>query len=249
MDEILLTASTTTYYRYALADVAGSETKPDATPGNYRELMDLLKRYCFVPQRMFGARCNHFQEVHAITRILGRKRREFEGITVCQVSTVLWHIFMDTRHSFTTMVDVSGSLPSESNLRVARGMIETTIIPEQVNVPYEQLLRGVDEGVGNGGTEAGGQDSFEPARAPSTADAPVGQRNFNRVPGPIKTALVAGARTKYPALRVLADLTVAATPLLRYTAVKIGSTGACLDMHALSGILQRRRMHLQTSGR
>jgi hypothetical protein len=98
-----------------LADVAGSETTPDATPPNYRELMDLLKCYCFVLQRMFGARCNHFQEVRAITRILGRKRREFQGITARQVSTVLWHIFMDAHHFFSTMVDLSGSLP-ESNL-------------------------------------------------------------------------------------------------------------------------------------
>jgi hypothetical protein len=95
-------------------------------------------------------------------------------------------------------------------------------------VPYEQLLRGVDKGVGNGGMEAGGQDSFEPARAPSAADTPVGQRNFNRVPGPIKTAL-AGARAKYLAALRVADFMAAATPPLWYTDVKIGPTGACLD--------------------
>jgi hypothetical protein len=43
-----------------LADVAGSETTPDATPKTYWELMDVLKCYCFLLQRMFGARCNHF---------------------------------------------------------------------------------------------------------------------------------------------------------------------------------------------
>jgi hypothetical protein len=81
---------------------------------------------------MFGARSNHFQEVRAITRILGQKRREFEGIMARQVWTVLWHIFMDARHFFSTMVDLSGSLP-KSNLRIARGMIKTTMIPEQVS--------------------------------------------------------------------------------------------------------------------
>jgi hypothetical protein len=60
-----------------LDEVTGAETTPDATPRNYRKLMDVLKCYCFLLQRMFGARCNHFREVRAITRILGRKRREF----------------------------------------------------------------------------------------------------------------------------------------------------------------------------
>jgi hypothetical protein len=124
-----------------LDEVTGAETTPDATPRNYRELMDLLKCYCFVLQRMLGARCNHFREVRAITRVLGQKRQEFDGITARQVATVLWHIFMDARHFFSTSVDLSGSLP-ESNLRVARGMIETAMIPGQVKVPYKQLLFG-----------------------------------------------------------------------------------------------------------
>jgi hypothetical protein len=83
-------------------------------------------------------------------------------------------------------IDLSGS-PPESNLRVARGMIETTMIPEQVNVPYGQLLTGVgDEDAGG----AGGQESFEqPYNSGAGGDAPVGQRTFSRVPGAIKTAL------------------------------------------------------------
>jgi hypothetical protein len=147
-----------------LDEVTGAETTPDATPRNYRELVDVLKCYCFVLQRMLGARCNHFREVlRAITRVLGQKRQEeFDGITARQVATVLWHIFMDARHFFSTSVDLSGSLP-ESNLRVARGMIETTMIPKQVNVPYEQLYclaprhqRKNESGGGGRGT--GGQD-------------------------------------------------------------------------------------------
>jgi hypothetical protein len=123
---------------------------------------------------------------------------------------VLWHIFMDAYQFFSTTVDLSESLP-ESDLRVARRMIETTMISEHVNVPYEQLLREVSKGVRNDGVEAGGQDSFEPARAPGAADAPAGQRNFNRVPRPIKMTLT-GARAKNPALVWVADLMAAVTP-------------------------------------
>ena len=83
---------------------------------------------------------------------------------------------------------------------MAHGMIETTMVPKQANVLYEQLLFGAtpsDKGYGNGGV--GGQEGYEPACALGVADAPVGQRNFNRVLGPIKMVL-AGARAKYPAL-------------------------------------------------
>jgi hypothetical protein len=60
---------------------------------------------------MLGAMCNHFREVRAITWVLGQKEEEFDGITTRQVATVLWHIFMDARHSFSTSVDLCGSLP------------------------------------------------------------------------------------------------------------------------------------------
>jgi hypothetical protein len=128
-----------------LTDVTGAETMPDATPKSYRELMDVLKNYCFFLHQMLGGRCSHFLETRAITWILGRKRREFESITARQVATILWHVFMDARSFFSMTVDLAGDLP-DSNLRVAHGMIEATIITEQVNVPYDQLLVGMGQG-------------------------------------------------------------------------------------------------------
>jgi hypothetical protein len=102
-------------------------------------------------------------------------------------------------------------------------MIETTMIPEQVKVPYEQLLTGVEDNYASG---ARGQETAEPPAY--GRDAPVGQRNFSRIPGAIKAALT-GARAKYPSLRI-ADLMAATSPLIKYTAIKVGLTGACLDM-------------------
>jgi hypothetical protein len=157
-----------------LTDVTGAETVPDATPRSYRELMDVLKNYCFFLQRMLGGRCSHFLETRAITRILGQKRQEFVSITARQVATILWHVFMDARTFFSMAADLAGDLPG-SNLRVARGMIEASIITEQVNVPYDQLLVGV--GSGNETMGMGGQGSSEIPHTPSV-EAPVGQRIF-----------------------------------------------------------------------
>jgi hypothetical protein len=207
-----------------LDDVTSSESVPDTTPRTYREMMDVMKNYCFFLQRLLGARCSHFLETRAITRILGRKRREFESITSRQVATVLWHVFMDARQFFSTTVDITGALP-ESNLRVARGMIETTMIPEQMNVPYQELLGAASR---DDFTGPGGQESFEQPRTSRAGDAPVGQRVFSRVPGSIKSAL-SGARSKYPELRI-ADVMGAPTPPLKYSAIRVGPTGACLDM-------------------
>jgi hypothetical protein len=212
-----------------LDDVTGAETTPDTTPRTYRELMDLLKCYCFFLQRMLGARCHHYLETRAITRILGRKRREFENITARQVATIIWHIFADARQFFSATVELTGDLP-ESNLRVARGMIETSMIPEQVNVPYDQLIAGGRSTEDR--TGAGGQESFEHPRTPaSSGEAPVGQRVFNRIPGSIKAALT-GARARYPSLKI-SDLMTAPVPPLRYATIKVGPTGACLDMLCL----------------
>jgi hypothetical protein len=210
-----------------LADVAGAETVPDATPRNYRELMDVMKCYCFLLQRMHGARCHHFRETRAITQILGRQRQAFEGMTARQVATILWHVFMDARVYYSTLIDLAGALP-DSNLRVLRGMLETTMIPEQVNVPYGQLLSSVPEEIPMGH----GPRSYDPPPNDAGAgDVPVGQRTFNRVPGPIRAAL-SGARARFPHIRI-ADIMAAATPPIKYSAIKLGPNGACLDMICL----------------
>ena len=78
-------------------------------------------------------------------------------MTARQVATILWHVFMDARVYYSTLIDLSGSLP-DSTLRVLRGMLETTMIPEQVNVPYGQLLAGAPAPI----PTTGGQDSYEP---------------------------------------------------------------------------------------
>jgi hypothetical protein len=210
-----------------MADVTGAETVPDATPRNYRELMDVMKCYCFFLQRMHGARCHHFRETRAITRILGRQRQTLEGMSARQVATILWHVFMDARVYYSTLIDLSGSLP-ESNLRVLRGMLETTMIPEQVNVPYGQLLHGITE---DDSASWGGEMSELPPRHEGSSDLPVGQRAFARVPGPIRAAL-AGARTQYPTIQIAAIM-AAASPPIKYSAVKVGPNGACLDMLCL----------------
>jgi hypothetical protein len=113
-------------------------------------------------------------------------------------------------------------------------MIDTTMIPEPVNGPYGQLLGDTDDP--GEVTGAVGQTSFEQPRTGGMGEAPIGQRLFSRVPGPIKLAL-AGARAKYPAVRV-ADLMLATVPPIRYLSIKVGPTGACLDMLCLGACLE-----------
>jgi hypothetical protein len=146
---------------------------------------------------------------------LGRKQCKFKSITSQQVVTVLWHVFMDARQFFSTTVNIMGAL-LELNLRVTRGMIETMMIPEQMNVPYHELLGAVlrDNPMG-----PGGQESFKQPWANHAIDAPVGQRYFSRVPGPIKSALSGAHLLKYRELRI-ADVMAAATLSLRYSAIR-----------------------------
>jgi hypothetical protein len=108
-------------------------------------------------------------------------------------------------------------------------MIKTSMIPEQVNIPYDQLVAGGQSG--NDYMGRGGQESFEPPQSASSEDAPVSQRTFNQVPGPIRTALI-GARTKYTDAR-MADLMAATLQLTKYTSLRIGPMGTCPNMLCL----------------
>lgn len=117
-----------------------------------------------------------------------------------------------------------GALP-ESNLRVAKGMIKTMMIPEQMNVPEQELLGAASRDNPMG---TGGHKSFEQPQANCTGNAPVGQQNFSPVPGSIKSALSV-ARLMYPELQIT-DVMRAMTPPIQYSAIRVGPTSACLDM-------------------
>jgi hypothetical protein len=87
---------------------------------------------------------------------------------------ILWHVFMDAHSFFLTTIDLSGDLP-KSNLRVAHGIIETTMISDQVNVPYDQLLGGMKT-PDVSGSGSGSQDHAEQAQySGGSGNAPVGK--------------------------------------------------------------------------
>ena len=60
----------------------------------------------------------------------------------------------------------------------------------------------------------------------------MGQWVFGRVPGSIKSAL-SGVRTKYPDIRI-SNIMNAPVLLLKYSSIKEGPMGACVDMLYLS---------------
>jgi hypothetical protein len=99
-----------------------------------------------------------------------------------------------------------------------------TMIPEQVNMTYDQLMAGVAAALPGGSPE-----SFDKPDMGRAGDAPVGQQVFNHKPGSLKAAL-AGGRARYPSIWV-SDIMGAAVP--KYTSVKLKPMGACLDMLCL----------------
>jgi hypothetical protein len=113
-------------------------------------------------------------------------------------------------------------------------MIKTTMIPEQVNVPYDQLLVGV--GTGDNARQMGSQESAEQSYlSAGHGDAPGGQRIFSQVPGSIKAALV-GARGAYPIIWVLEIMAAATLPMPQVQFHQTWAdqvTRACLDMLCL----------------
>jgi hypothetical protein len=199
-----------------LAEVASSETVPDAIPSEYHGMISLLKRYVELLRLVVGPRCGHYELVLRITAEINARQHIFEALTARQIASLLWQVFMDARRFFSTAIDGRGNLP-QTLLRTMYNEVAAGIVQAHLNTPYACLL-GQDAGEPSEGTD-------EPM---NTGSAPSRETKiFRHVPAPIKAAL-RGVRSKHPAVTI-AELMAAHEPPLTYTQVKMGPNGSCLD--------------------
>jgi hypothetical protein len=199
-----------------LAEVAQSETTPDALPTEYHGLVNLLRRYVTFLRLLVGERCGHYTEVLRIAAELNARQYVFETLDSRQIASLLWQIFMDARRFFSTGVDIRGNLP-QSLLRNTYNEVAAGIVQAHLNVPYGPLM-GQDSGEASHSNDTGGT-----SRPATTTES----RTFRHVPAAIKTIL-RGARSKYPMLTI-AEIMAAHEPPLQYAQVKMGPAGSCLD--------------------
>jgi hypothetical protein len=94
-----------------LAEVAMAKTIANAIPSEYHGMINLLKRYVELLWLVFGLCCGHYEMVVRITVEVNAWQHIFEALTACQIASLLWQIFMDTRHFFSTSINIRWNLP------------------------------------------------------------------------------------------------------------------------------------------
>jgi hypothetical protein len=93
---------------------------------------------------LFGSMYNHYLEVVTVRRMLCKHVSIYEAMLPTDVAQVMWSIFMDARHYYSTTV--ADPLPT-SNLVMLRMYLQTGSIKTSLNFPLDRLL-----GVNPGGT-------------------------------------------------------------------------------------------------
>jgi hypothetical protein len=199
-----------------LSEVTTADMTPVPCRTNYFGMMNLLRRYVTLLQKSTGNWSGHHVEVRPIMAELNNNQHIFESLDSRQCTSILWQIFMDSRHFFLVGIDVRGNLP-QSLLRTTYNEVAPGIDQTHLNVPYAEVL-GKDLGVASHELEAGTGDGGR---------TQMGAKTFRHVPAAIKTIL-RGARSKYLALTI-ADLMGAHESPLQYAQVKMGPDGACVD--------------------
>jgi hypothetical protein len=89
-----------------LAEVTMADTNPDPIPTDYHGTVNLLRRYTMFLQHIVGHRLAHYVEVWRIMAELNNHQQMFETLDARQIASLLWQIFIDSRHFFSAGMDV-----------------------------------------------------------------------------------------------------------------------------------------------
>jgi hypothetical protein len=127
-------ASTTT-----IGDIEKGESTPNAIPGGYHGLLQVLSSYIKLLTTVVGSRSAHTREVVAIRKKLWTRMDLYVDIGPRKILYRLWAIFLDARNFFSMEVQTGEPLP-ESQLRYTTNFIGVGRIPTDImGVPVEQF--------------------------------------------------------------------------------------------------------------
>jgi hypothetical protein len=210
-------ASTTT-----IGDIEKGESTPNAIPGDYHGLLQVLSSYLKLLTTVVGSRSAHTKEVVAIRKKLRTRMDLYVNIGPKKILYLLWAIFLDARDFFSREVQTGEPLP-ESQLRYTTNFIGVGRIPTDImGVPVEQF--GVETMRGTAVSAASsrsGQELFKPADY-------VPHRN-PEVPDDI-SVLTDPLMAKFPKATAEALMSHAN---LKYEDIRVGNKGACLNFNLL----------------
>jgi hypothetical protein len=217
------------------ADAKELETSPGSCPTTYDALQRVLLTYQTFLKIIFGPFCAHLIEVTAIRKTLSKRVDEYASMAPKDVAGLLWAIFCDARDFFSNPA-VGEDLP-ETQLLPTRLWLETGSLKVPFNAPIERLLgfareRPVAPTQSAGGSTAemvfGGGGLSRPPPSTNVKGPPW----VNPSPNAILIAALKPAVTKDPKVTIL-DIMYAGQNRIRYRDIRVGTSGACLDMNMI----------------
>jgi hypothetical protein len=154
------------------AEVASAETTPNTIPSEYHGMINLLKWYVKLLQRVVGPRCGHSKLVLQITAKFNAWQHIFEALTAQQIASLLWQIFMDARRLFSTGINGLDNLP-QTLLQTIYNEVAAGIVQVHLNTPYTHLLgKDAEEVLLLPGSPISSSMSRHPSRQPSAESSP-----------------------------------------------------------------------------
>jgi hypothetical protein len=207
-----------------MGDIEKGESTPNAIPGDYHGLLQVLSSYLKLLTTIVGSRSAHTREVVSIRRKLRTRMDLYANIGHRKILYLLWAIFLDARDFFSKEVQPGEPLP-ESQLRYTTNFIGVGRIPTDImGVPVDQfgIERPQQQGANvSTGNSKSSQDLFRPADY-------VPHQN-TEVPDDI-SVLTDPLMAKFPKATAEALMSHAN---LKYEDIRVGNKGACLNFNLL----------------
>lgn len=206
------------------SDVAAMESAPSQCPRSYSGLVQLLHAYLHFLLVLCGSQCHHRMEVLEVRRVLLNRISVYQSMRPQEVAQVLWSIFTDARDFFS---DKSLDVLPRSNLRFLRSWLITSSLKETMNCPVDKLLglSTTRERAGTVGTAGASADIFE-----SAGERGSGGSRVNRFYHADLQEATRDLLRAHPSVKMVEVMRAADDPM-RYSDVKMGANGSCLDVH------------------
>lgn len=218
-----------------LHDITEMESKPGPCPTGYDGLLRQLAAYIRLLQELTGPLSNHYVETRELRRTLIEHQELYQYMTPDDVAQVLWAVFLDARMFFS---DTSQMPLPQSQLRFMRSWLLTGTVKKSINCPVDKLLGRAALPIrqSSGASEMSslsGASIFTPA-AVSRGSSEASGGSVKTNPGfkeefRLATAAVLQVRPNARFNEVMS----AADPPLKYSDVRVGAGGSCLDLHYL----------------
>ncbi len=118
-------------------DVREMEADPGCCPGNYHNMLRLLRTYIRLLTVLTGAGSAHLAEVQGVYQILSAKSAVYEIMSANLVAETLWHVFIDAREYFS---HAGPGLPDSQLLLALRDCLCSCSLKATINCPVNLLL-------------------------------------------------------------------------------------------------------------